>query len=95
MFELNPQLAKKLKVLYTSPKMVSAFLSCRKDYPASLKRPLFKKLSEARHTPSARQVLTLFQSLTFTVQDGDILRPANEILDAYARRADTWVAEKR
>ena len=88
MFELNPQLSRKLKVLLASPKMESAFFACRKGYPASLKKQLFDRLLSLRSSPTARQVLTLFQSPGFTARDANCLISANSVLDAYERHRE-------
>jgi phosphonate transport system substrate-binding protein len=85
MIELNPQVSQKLKVLLASPKMESAFFAWRKDYPASLKKPIFDRLVELKSSPTTYQMLTLFQSPGYAVRDADCLIPANSVLDAYER----------
>lgn len=85
MCELNPQLSRKLRVLLSSPRAVSAFFAFRKDYPAHLKAPIFDGLINLRSAPTSRQVLTLFQTPGFMVQGAECLGPANTILDSYDR----------
>lgn len=84
MFELNPQLERKLHVLIAGPKVASAFFACRKDF-ANSKVSIITRLVEVRSSPAAKQVLTLFQSPGFAIHDGEYLRTANSILDAYDR----------
>ena len=95
MVELNPQLARKLKVLLASPQMVSAFFASRRDCPAHLTKPIFDRLAELRSSPTSRQVLTLFQSPGFTARDADCLRPANALLDIYERHRAPATGRKR
>jgi len=95
MVELNPQLARKLKVLRASPQMESAFFACRKDCPLSLKNPLFERLLKLKSSVTTRQVLTLFQSPGFADRDANCLGPANALLDAYERHRESAVARKR
>jgi phosphonate transport system substrate-binding protein len=95
MVELNPQLSRQLKVMLTSPRMVSAFFAFRKDYPAHLKKPIFDRLLDLRSSLTAMQLLTLFQSPGFTARDADCLRPANAVLDAYERHRAPAVGRKR
>ena len=95
MVELNPQLSRKLKVLLASPKMQSAFLAFRKDYPAHLKKPIFDRFLELKSIPATDQVLTLFQSTGFSARDSDCLGPANSLLDAYERHHETAAGRKR
>lgn len=91
MIELNPQLSRQLKVLLTSPRMVTAFFACRKDYPARFKTPILDGLLDLRSSTTAKQVLVLFQSPGFTSRGADCLHPANALLDAYERHHDTAV----
>jgi phosphonate transport system substrate-binding protein len=95
MVELNPQLSRKLKVLLASPKMQSAFLAFRKDYPAHLKKPIFDRFFELRSIPATDQILTLFQSSGFVARDADCLGPASSLLDAYERHREPAVGRKR
>ena len=96
MSELNPQLAKRLKVLLASPKLVSTFFAWRQDYPASVKKPIFDRLLDLKMSPAATQVLTLFQSSGFAGRDGECLRPALALLDAYEHhRSSTAAARAR
>ena len=85
MFELNPQLSRKLKTLHASPKMISAFLICRKGYPEHWRTPMLEKFNRAKDSESAKQVLTLFQAFRFTTIPGDALRPSLDLLDAADR----------
>jgi phosphonate transport system substrate-binding protein len=95
MVELNPQLSHKLKVLVASPRMQSAFFTWRKDYPAHLKKPIFDRMLALNSSPTAKQVLTLFQSPGFTARDASCLNPANSVLDAYERRREPAPGRKR
>lgn len=88
MFELNPQLATKLKPLLTSPNMISAFLVCRKDYPAQWRAPMFEKFHRIKDSSAAKQVLTLFQAFRFSMVDGEALRPSLALLEAAERLPD-------
>jgi len=95
MAELNPQLSRKLKVLLASPKVVSSFFSCRKDYPAHLKEPIFDRLLNVRVSATAKQLMTLFQSPGYTVWQVDCLRTANSMLEIYERRREPPAGRKR
>jgi ABC-type nitrate/sulfonate/bicarbonate transport system substrate-binding protein len=75
LFELNPQMAKKLKVLQASPKLIAAVVAVRRDLPAEVKDEVFRKLSLFSRNPSAQQAMTLFQSTTLSVFSIDVLRP--------------------
>ncbi|MBL8215010.1 MAG: PhnD/SsuA/transferrin family substrate-binding protein [Bryobacterales bacterium] len=85
MSELNPQLAKRLKLLVATPRLLAAFLCCRKGNPPRWKEPLLAKLVSARESTSARQALALFSALNFSMMDGEILRPSLAILEAAER----------
>ncbi len=95
MFELNPQLARKLKILLVSPAMVSAFFACRRDYPAHLKKPIFDRLLALKSSPTSKQVLTLFQSPDFTALDAECLHSANSVLEIYERRRHAAESRRR
>jgi len=86
MVELNPQLAQKLKVLASSPRMEGTFFACRKDCPEAFKKQILDGLLRSESSPTARQISTMFQSPGFALRDADGLRPALSLLDAYERR---------
>ncbi|MFN7994977.1 MAG: PhnD/SsuA/transferrin family substrate-binding protein [Bryobacteraceae bacterium] len=83
MFEMNPQLSQKLKILLTSPKAQGAFFAWRQDYPAQFKVGVFDRLTDLRSSPAATQVLTLFQASGFITADMAPIRPALSIIEAY------------
>ncbi|MGA2987392.1 MAG: PhnD/SsuA/transferrin family substrate-binding protein [Terriglobia bacterium] len=95
MAELNPQLSRKLKVLLTSPKMVTAFFACRKDYAPRLKKSIMDGVIDLKSSPTAKQVLVLFQTPAITYRDADCLRPANALLDAYERHREPATRRKK
>jgi phosphonate transport system substrate-binding protein len=95
MVELNPQLSRKLRVLLASPRMRSAFLAFRKDYPAHLKKPIFDRVRELKSIPASDQILTLFQSSGFVTRDAGCLSSASALLDAYERHRAPAAGRKR
>ncbi len=62
--ELNPQLGKQLKVLTTSPELVTALFCFRQDYAPSFKGELLSSIGELHRTPSGQQILMVFESET-------------------------------
>jgi ABC-type phosphate/phosphonate transport system substrate-binding protein len=85
MVELNPQLSRRLKVLLAAPKMVNVFLAFHKNYPLDLRKPVFDRMISLNSKPLTRQVLVLFQSPGYTLEDADCLNSANLLFDAYER----------
>ena len=82
MCELNPQVAKDLKSLATSPPMVVTFYVFRKNYQSVHRERLIKALSGLRNSAAGRQFATLFQFEEVVVRDAGCLAPALAILDA-------------
>jgi len=95
MAELNPQVARKLKILLVSPKMESTIIACRKGYPAQFKERLFERILALRQTAAAQQALVLFQSHGFAEQDASCLKSAFELLDEYDRHNEPGATRKR
>jgi ABC-type phosphate/phosphonate transport system substrate-binding protein len=85
MCELNPQVARDLKVLVSSPSMVVSFYMFRKNYQDVNRGKLIKALSSLRASPSGGQLATLFQFDALTVRDASCLTSALNVLDAADR----------
>jgi len=95
MIELNPQVARRVKVLMASPKMEGSFFAFRKDYPARFKRPVYDRILSLKRTPTTQQVFTLFQATGFTGRTADCLSSANSLLDEYERHHEPGGGRKR
>ena len=95
MVELNPQLSRRVKVLLCSPRMQTAFLAFRKDFPVDLKKSIFERFLELKSIPATDQILTLFQSSGFAVRDAECLIPAYSVLEAYERHREPGAGRKR
>jgi phosphonate transport system substrate-binding protein len=85
MCELDPQVAKDLTVLVTSPPMVVTFYVFRGDFPRARRTKLISVVAGLRTTVAGRQLATLFQFEEVTVQSAEGLAPALAILDAAER----------
>jgi ABC-type phosphate/phosphonate transport system substrate-binding protein len=88
MCELNPQVARDLKVLASSPAMVVDFYIFRKNYHSVYREKLIRTLSILRDTVGGQQLATLFQFEQLTIRDASCLASALGVLDA-ADRART------
>jgi phosphonate transport system substrate-binding protein len=85
MCELNPQVARDLIVLATSPVMVVNFYIFRKNYQSGLREKVFRALSSLRASPAGQQLATLFQFNELTVRDASCLVSALSVLDTAER----------
>jgi phosphonate transport system substrate-binding protein len=83
--ELNPQVAKDLIAIASSPAMVVTFYIFHKNYHGVNRERFAKVYSGVRSSVSGRQLATLFQFDELTVQDGSCLASALGILDAAER----------
>lgn len=85
MCELNPQVARDLKVIASSPPMVLSFYIFRKNYHSPSRQRVIKAISSLRNTTAGQQLATLFQFEELALRDSACLTPALAILDAADR----------
>jgi phosphonate transport system substrate-binding protein len=85
MCELNPQVARDLGVLASSPQMVTNFYMFRKGFPRAAREKLIAALSSVRAGPAGQQLSALFQFGDLMVRDADCLVSALNILDRAER----------
>ena len=85
MCELNPQLAKQLRPLAVSPKLVTAFQAFHKDSPPATKRRFLVAIRDLGKTVAGRQTLTLFGTSRLVQADVSVLRTSLDLLHAYER----------
>jgi len=85
MCELNPQVARDLKVLASSPPLVVIFYAFCKNYQSVQRGKLIGALSNLCKDPAGRQLATLFQFDELTVRDSSCLASALGILETAER----------
>jgi phosphonate transport system substrate-binding protein len=85
MCELNPQVAKDLKVIASSPLLVVNFYIFRKNYQSPNREKLIKAIMNLPGTVAGRQLMTLFQFDDLGVRDAGCLAAALSILEAADR----------
>ena len=85
MCELNPQVARDLIVLATSPVMVVNFYVFRKNYQSVLRERVIRALSSLRASPAGQQLATLFQFNQLAVRDARCLASVLNVLEAADR----------
>lgn len=85
MCELNPQVARDLKAVASSPAMVVNFYIFRKNYRSVNRERLIRAFLSLRASPAGGQLAALFQFDELTVRDASCLAPALAVLDAADR----------
>jgi ABC-type phosphate/phosphonate transport system substrate-binding protein len=85
MCELNPQVAKELTVLASSPPMMVTFYTFHKNYHGVSRDRFTKVYAGIPASAAGRQLATLFQFQGLAVRDKSCLAPALAILDAAER----------
>ena len=85
MCELNPQVAKELNAIASSPAMVLCFYAFRRNYHGVSRDSFSRVCSSLRSNAAGRQLETLFQFGELTVRDASCLTSALGILDAAER----------
>ncbi|MGA2150079.1 MAG: PhnD/SsuA/transferrin family substrate-binding protein [Bryobacteraceae bacterium] len=85
MCELNPQVARDLKVLISSPAMVVDFYIFRKNYQSMAREKVISALSSLRSSAAGQQLATLFHFDELTVRDASCLTSALSVLERAER----------
>ena len=85
LYELNPQLRQKLRVLAVSPPLVVNLFAFHKDLPQSTRERLIATLAEAHHSAAGRQALTLFQGESLVSVPPAVMDAALELLQRSER----------
>ncbi|MGJ5819683.1 PhnD/SsuA/transferrin family substrate-binding protein [Paludibaculum fermentans] len=85
MCELNPQVAKELKAIATSPGMIVNAYFFRKNYQTVYRERFVKALSGLRSTAAGRQLAMLFQFDELTLRDASCFSSALSVLEAADR----------
>lgn len=85
MCELNPQVAKELTVICSSPAMVVTFYVFHKNYHGVNRERFAKVCSELPSSAAGRQLATLFQFETLVAKDISCLAPALGVIEAAER----------
>src|ERR1035438_8147328 len=85
MCELNPQVARDLKVIAGSPLMVVNFYIFRKNYQGVNREKLIKAILSLSGTVAGRQLATLFQFEDLGIRDAGCLASVLGVLDTADR----------
>jgi phosphonate transport system substrate-binding protein len=85
MAELNPQVARQLKAVATSPVVVPVLFCFRANYAPSFKENLMTGVRELHTTPAGLQVLTVFQSERTEIEPAGFLDGTLEFLALHDR----------
>jgi len=83
--ELNPQLARQLRILAVSPKLFPTFMAFQKGTPPEIKRRFITAVTDLHKSVAGRQALMLFGSTRLVEVDVSMLRESFELLHAYQR----------
>jgi len=81
MCELNPQVARDLTVIASSPLLVTCFYAFRKNYHGPNRDKFFNLRQTLLSSAAGRQIATLFQIEELTVRDSSCLDSSLSILD--------------
>jgi phosphonate transport system substrate-binding protein len=85
MAELNPQVARELTAIASSPPMFVSFYVFRKNYQSANREKLIQAFTRLRSGPAGAQLATLFQFDELIVRDSGCLANAVGILEAAER----------
>ena len=85
MCELNPQVARDLTVIASSPAMVVTFYAFHKNYKSMSRERFAKVYSDLPSNVAGRQLATLFQFESLVVNDIACLAPALAVLEKAER----------
>lgn len=87
MSELNPQVAKDLQPLASSPLMVVSFYIFCKNFPSAQRQKLIRAISTLRESAAGMQLATLFQFDQLIVRDASSLESVLNVLEKADRAA--------
>jgi len=83
MCELNPQLGRKLRVVASSPKLISSVMTFHKDLPADRRQTMQTAILSLSKTAAGQQALILFETSQLIAGDSSVLRNTLDLLKAH------------
>jgi len=83
--ELNPQIAKRLRILERSPELVASFYIFRRGFQGALRDRLAAALASLKNNPSGRQLMTLFQFNDMQLRPLDCLKETLRLIETAER----------
>jgi phosphonate transport system substrate-binding protein len=94
MGELNPQVAKQLKILAVSKKIVSGLSCFRRNAPEELTRLIADKATMSEKDPAFQQVMALFRTGVIVEQGGAVLQDTRALLATYSELTKPALAQE-
>ena len=95
MCDLNPQLARQLRPLAVSGRLMMTFMGFQKDCPFDIKRKFITAATGLHNNVAGRQALMLFGSTRLVQADTSLLRTSFDLLHSYERfKGQTPAAEQ-
>lgn len=85
MTEMNPQLGSAVKIIVTSPKLVTTFFTTRRSVLPATRNRIYERVLASRTDTANRQVLTLFRSRGYARCTAACLQPTIELLERFHR----------
>ena len=85
MCEMNPQLAKSLRVIASSPRLLPVFMAFHRSCEPALEARVLPVMLNMRGDAGAKQIFALFQTQGLVTLDISILRRSAETVSAAAR----------
>jgi phosphonate transport system substrate-binding protein len=85
MCELNPQLGRSMRVIATSPGLITFFFAFSKDCPQPLKESIRAAFLHLHESSAGQQALTLFQCVRLGEGNVSVLRESIALMEAYHR----------
>jgi phosphonate transport system substrate-binding protein len=95
MCELNPQVAKDITAIATSPVLIVTFYIFHKNYHGVSRERFAKVYSNLPSSVAGRQLATLFQFESLVVKETSCLTPALNLLETAERARNRWGAGGR
>lgn len=86
MAELNPQIARQLVPIASSPSLVPSFFGFRAGMQPAFLETLVHQLGTVQNTPAGKQAVTIFQVGDLGEFPAETLQPALDLLDEYRAR---------
>ncbi len=85
MVEMNPQLGRAVKIVATSPQLVSVFFTARRTISPATRNRIYERVLSSKADTANRQILTLFRARGYARCTAACLQPSIDLLENFYR----------